>query len=153
VALGWPWGGLGRLCAALFLISAFSFQHFSFCPIVALGWLARPVTNYESRITSGFRWFCPAVQGSRFDVRGSKFSVFHKPFEYNSPPVPLWGWSGGPLVPPWTCPIPIDPPQTPVFDQPGLSKSLSCGSSVIRQQVRAFNLPERAADWQPKLQH
>ena len=24
---------------------------------------------------------------------------------------------------------------------------------VIRQQVRAFNLPERAGDWQPKLQH
>jgi hypothetical protein len=40
------------LCAALFLISAFSFQHFSFCPIVALGWLARPVTNHESRITN-----------------------------------------------------------------------------------------------------
>ena len=24
---------------------------------------------------------------------------------------------------------------------------------VLRQQVRAFNLPERARDWQPKLQH
>ena len=24
---------------------------------------------------------------------------------------------------------------------------------VIRQQVRAFNLPERAGEWQPKLQH
>ena len=24
---------------------------------------------------------------------------------------------------------------------------------VIRQQVRAFNLPERVGDWQPKLQH
>ena len=24
---------------------------------------------------------------------------------------------------------------------------------VLRQQVRAFNLPERAGDWQPKLQH
>ena len=24
---------------------------------------------------------------------------------------------------------------------------------VLRQQVRAFNLPERVADWQPKLQH
>ena len=23
---------------------------------------------------------------------------------------------------------------------------------VIRQQVRAFNLPERVGDWQPKLQ-
>ena len=24
---------------------------------------------------------------------------------------------------------------------------------VIRQQVRAFNLPESVGDWQPKLQH
>src|ERR1035437_1551155 len=24
---------------------------------------------------------------------------------------------------------------------------------AIRQQVRAFNLPERVGDWQPKLQH
>ena len=24
---------------------------------------------------------------------------------------------------------------------------------VLRQQVRAFNLPERAGEWQPKLQH
>ena len=24
---------------------------------------------------------------------------------------------------------------------------------VLRQQVRAFSLPERVADWQPKLQH
>jgi hypothetical protein len=24
---------------------------------------------------------------------------------------------------------------------------------VIRQQVRAFNLPERLAEWEPKLQH
>jgi hypothetical protein len=24
---------------------------------------------------------------------------------------------------------------------------------VLRQQVRSFNLPERARDWQPKLQH
>jgi|ERR1035441_8099469 hypothetical protein len=24
---------------------------------------------------------------------------------------------------------------------------------VLRQQVRAFNLPERVGDWQPKLQH
>ena len=24
---------------------------------------------------------------------------------------------------------------------------------VLRQQVRSFNLPEQAGDWQPKLQH
>ena len=56
VAPGWLWCRIGWLCAALFLISAFSFQPFSFCPIVALGWLARSVTNHESRITSGFGW-------------------------------------------------------------------------------------------------
>jgi prepilin-type processing-associated H-X9-DG protein len=54
MALGWLWGSLGvALCSPL---SDFSFQHFSFCPIVALVWLARPVTNHESRITSGFSW-------------------------------------------------------------------------------------------------
>jgi hypothetical protein len=40
------------LCAALFLILAFSFQYFSFCPIVALGGSAR-----------------------LFKVRGSRFKV------------------------------------------------------------------------------
>src|SRR5712692_3885684 len=28
-----------------------------------------------------------------------------------------------------------------------------CHPEVIRQQVRSFTLPERVADWQPKLQH
>jgi hypothetical protein len=84
-ALGWPWGGLGWLCAALFPISAFSFQHFSFCrnvalcsplsdfsfqhfsfcPIVALGWLACPVTNHESRITNHLRLWVASRQAGR----------------------------------------------------------------------------------------
>jgi hypothetical protein len=62
---------------------------------------------------------------------GSESSAFHKHTEYNSPPAPPWRWSGGTLVPAWTCPIPIDLPQTPVFDQPGLSKTLSCGSGAF----------------------
>ena len=118
------------LCSPL---SDFSFQHFSFCPIVALGWLARPVTNHESRITSGFGWLCPAFRCWKLDVGCSMFGVHDKPFEYNSPPSPPWGWSGGALVPPWTCPISIDPPQTPVFDQSGLSRSLSCGSPAVQR--------------------
>ena len=136
MALGWPWGGLGValggfaqppfwfqlsvfsisafakvwLCAALFLISAFSFQHFSFCPIVALGWLARPVTNHESRITSGFRWLCPAFRCWKLDVGCSMSGVDDKSSEYNSPPAPPWGRSGTTLVPSYTHSIPQTPP-------------------------------------------
>jgi hypothetical protein len=88
VALGWPWGGLGWLCAALFLISAFSFQHFSFCPIVALGWLARPVTNHESRITSGFGWLCAAL----FPI--SAFSFQH----FSFCPIVALGWLARPVT-------------------------------------------------------
>jgi predicted HTH domain antitoxin len=40
-AKGWPWGGFGWLRATSFLVSAFSFQHFSFCPIVAWGGFAQ----------------------------------------------------------------------------------------------------------------
>ena len=78
-------------------------------------------------------WLCPAFQGSRFEVRGSKFGVHHNPSEYNSLPVPPSGWSGGTLDKPWTCPIPIEPPQTPVFDQPSLSRPLACGISAAER--------------------
>ena len=59
--------------------------------------------------------------------QGSKFGVHHKPPEYNLPPAPPSGWSGGTLDKPWTCPGTIEPPQTPVFDQSSLSKPPSCG--------------------------
>ena len=36
----------------------------------------------------------------------------------------------------WTCPIPIEPPQNPIFDQPSLSRPLSCGISAAER----FNL-------------
>ena len=133
VAPGWLWCRIGWLCAALFLISAFSFQPFSFCPIVASVGLARPVTNHESRITSGFSWLCPAVQGSRFKVQGSKFSVFHKHIEYNSPRPPPWGWSGGGLVPLWYLPIPIAYLKHPLLNQSRLSKPLSRGFSALKR--------------------
>jgi hypothetical protein len=101
-ALGWPWGGLGWLCAALFPISAFSFQHFSFCPIVALGWLARPVMNHESRITNHLRLWMALPGGSRFEVRGWRFKVQSSVFSISIPntaPLPhlpgvVWYYSG-----------------------------------------------------------
>ena len=78
------------------------------------------------------------------------FGVHDKPFEYNSPPSPPRRWSGGTLVPPWTCPIPIDPPQMPVFDQPGLSQSLSCGFAAVQRcsglDVRCWMLDVQPTD-------
>ena len=81
--------------------------------------------------TFAWGWLCPAVQGSRFEVQGSEFSVFHKHTEYNPPFPPPSGWSGGTLDIPWYHPIPIDPPQHPLFDQASLSKSLSCGFAAV----------------------
>jgi hypothetical protein len=73
---------------------------------------------------SPLRWLRCAlseVQVSAFRSRPS--SLHHKHPEYNPPSAPPSGWSGGTLDIPWTCPIPIEPPQTPVFDQPSLSNS------------------------------
>ena len=78
----------------------------------------------------GFAWLCPAFQGSKFKVQGSMFRVHHKHLEYNPPLAPLSGWSGRGLVPPWYLPIPIEPSQTPIFDQPSLSRPLSSGISA-----------------------
>ena len=62
--------------------------------------------------------------------------MHHKPPEYNSPPAPPPGRSGGTLDLPWTCPIPIEPPQTPGFDQPSLFNSLSRGISAAERFAR-----------------
>jgi hypothetical protein len=70
---------------------------------------------------------------SAFRTKHPPQGVHHKPSEYNSPPGPPSGWSGGTLDIPWTCPIPIEPPQTPVFDQPSLSKSLFSGISAAER--------------------
>jgi hypothetical protein len=51
------------------------------------------------------------------------FDIHDKHTEYDFPPVSPRGWSGGALDMPWYHPIPIDPSQTPIFDQAGLSKS------------------------------
>src|SRR5450759_4048081 len=70
---------------------------------------------------------------SKLDVGCWMFGVHHKCSEYNYPPTPLLGWSGGTLDKPRTCPGTIEPPQTPVFDQPNLSKPLSQGTSAAQR--------------------
>src|ERR1035441_8343923 len=95
-ALGWLWGRIG----------------------VPISWLS---TRFGVALKShwgGLRLACPAFPGSMSEVGCWLFSVFHKPSEYNSPPGPPWGWSGGGLVPPWTYPGTIGPPPNPAFDQP-----------------------------------
>jgi hypothetical protein len=59
------------------------------------------------------------------------FGVHHKRSKYNAPLPPPLGWSGGALVPPWTYPGTIEPPQSPFFEQVSLSKSVSCGLSAV----------------------
>jgi hypothetical protein len=148
VALGWPWCGLGVpmrcLCGAYAVPINRLWGGFG----VALRWLWVALL--------GFSAFCllPFASGrlgatlpgfSRFEVRGSKFSVFHKHTESNSPPVSPSGWSGGALDIPWTYPIPIDPPRTPVFDQPGLSKPLSGGVNIAESSSKSDVQPPGAA--------
>ena len=89
------------------------------------GWLRLSRRYFYFLVSAFTSWrLCPAFQGPKFEVRGSKFGVHHKPPEYNSPPAPPSGWSGGTLDKPWTCPGTIEPSQTPVFDQPHLFSSL-----------------------------
>ncbi len=65
-----------------------------------------------------------APQRAAEDFRSRPSSPHHKPLEYNSPSAaPSWR-SGGTLDKPWTCSGTIEPPPTPVFDQPHLSNSL-----------------------------
>src|ERR1035437_7420691 len=66
----------------------------------------------------------PKVPNSFQDLTRSK---------YNSPRAPVSGWSGGTLDILWTCPGTIEPPETPIFDQPGLSNSLCCGISATER--------------------
>jgi hypothetical protein len=103
--------GFGRLCPAIL--------HSSFCLQPSLG--------------GGFGWLCPAFLHSSFCILPSFTGVHHKHPEYNSPPAPPSGWSGGTLDKPWTCPGTIEPPQTPVFDQPSLSRRRSCGISAAER--------------------
>src|ERR1035437_9955915 len=50
-------------------------------------------------------------------------SEIHKVHEYNAPLKGPSGWSGGGLVPPWTYPGTIEPPDRTIFDQLGLYNS------------------------------
>ena len=59
--------------------------------------------------------------------------VFHKHPEYSSPFPSPSGWSGGTLVPPWYLPIPIEHPESPIFNQASLSKSLSRGLPAVKR--------------------
>jgi hypothetical protein len=64
--------------------------------------------------------------------RLSRFGVYDKRSKYNCPPVPPPGWSGGTPVPPWTCPIPIELLETPIFDQPHLFRALHAPPRRLR---------------------
>jgi hypothetical protein len=78
-------------------------------------------------------WLCQAVRWWKSDVGCWLLGARHKYSKYTPPLPPRSGWSGGTLVPPWYLPIPIDSPQTPIFNQASLSKSLSCGFSAVKR--------------------
>ena len=131
------------LWASLLSASAFFILPSAFAPVWL--WSALPGFARSAASISTFYFLlsafasqrpCPAFLHSAFCILHSPERVPHKPSEYNSPPALPSGWSGGTLVPPWTCPIPIEPPQTPVFDQPSLSRPLSRGISTAER----FNL-------------
>ena len=127
VALVWLWGGLAGF-------SAFAAGSID----AALGCFARlcAVSRLNFRfLLSAFAWWrlCPPFRGSKLEAGNSRFGVHHKCFEYNRPFPPPSGWSGGTLDISWTCAGTIEPPQTPVFDQPSLSRPLSGGISVAER--------------------
>jgi hypothetical protein len=112
VALWEPWGSLGMALVEPEGGLGVAFGSQSVGYQMALGWLY-----------GGFGWPCPAFRGSKFEVGGPKFGVHHQHSEYNSPIPPPSGWSGGTLVSPWTYPIPVAHPQSPLFNQASLSKT------------------------------
>ena len=127
VALGWLWGrnrlAINRLWGGV---------------DVALGGFARPFRTPHSAFAP--RWLCVAILHSAFFLLPSLPSVHHKRPEYNSPFAPASGWSGGTLDKPWTCTGTIEPSQNPVFDQPSLSRPLSCGISAVERFRCGANL-------------
>src|ERR1035441_1519257 len=114
-----------------FLVSAFSFQHFSFCQSVALGGFARIPAFHFLLSAFAWRWPGPAFARWMLDVRCWMFGVYHKLTKYNPPLPPPPGRSGGTLVPPWTYPGTIDHLPDPLFDQALLSKSVFSGVSAL----------------------
>ena len=82
--------------------------------VVAIGWLS---VGY--RLAIGWLW----VVWSGFPVRSPPQT--HKKPESIYHILSLSGWSPTGLVPPWTYPIPIDPPPNVIFDQVNLSNRVS----------------------------
>ena len=115
---------------------------------VALGWLWGAYRLASNRLWGGFdgalMWLwmalmaaCPAFRCWKLDVGCWMFGIQHKHPEYNSPSAPPSERSGGTLDKLWTCLGTIEPPQPPVFDQPGLSQSLPYG--VATKSIRSLD--------------
>ena len=98
---------------------------------VALMWLLVALRGLQLLVHFQVSAFCfrSQVPISRFEVRGSRFRVRCSASTISLPnPSPLPRLPRGGLGAPWTNPGhgpgTIEPPQTPVFDQPRLSSSL-----------------------------
>jgi len=144
MARPWPVPGLGVPFSCLSGRNYLPIGPFTPC-ITPVCPLYAPCIEYAcSWPAGGFEWLWPADQGSKLKVRSSEFSVSHKSSEYNSPPEPPGCWSGGTLDIPWTHPGTIDPPQTAVFDQRGLSKSLSGGAAIPKGSSKSHVQPQGA---------
>ena len=98
---------------------------------VALFGFSFQLSAFQLLPKCGFGWHCPAFQGSRFEVQGSKYRIDHKHSQYSPPLPPPSGWSGGTLDNPWTYPGTIDHLPSPLFEQASLSRSVSCGFSAL----------------------
>ena len=90
---------------------------------VALGWLEATLSGFS---------------GS--EVRGWKLRFISLPNTTSLPRLP-----GGGLGAPWTCAGTIAPLNHPLFDQPGLSKSLSGGVSTVKGSSKSDVQPPGAA--------
>ena len=65
----------------------------------------------------------------------------HKRHSYNSHRAPPSGWSGGGMVLPWYYPGPIEPSQSPIFDQASLFSLPACGFSAVKRFSGQFEVP------------
>ena len=104
---------LGLRAACRWLVGGFG---------VALRWLrvASPDPSSFCILPSSFApmWLWVALTGLSWRRPPQ---TYKKP-ESIRPASPASGCPPTGLVPPWTCPIPIEPPQSPIFDQPSSSR-------------------------------